>query len=231
MTPDGGSDKLNEKTVMPTSRQNLSSIESLTRSVETDGHVSRWFLFLVLQRAVREELFDDNSLSYRKLDSVITKQRVSCLVLILLSFAVLFSGNYVYLPVLLIPLGYCLKLQKDKRKRVAAISRDKLLKDFDPSELGEHTLYQISEIYAKRYGITSLVDAITALDDVRRKTVIYLFILNFFMLQWQFAVLFAFTAYNLVLTVANSDAVYAKYRQRGLKDEPHDQARGGKRNH
>jgi hypothetical protein len=76
---------------------------------------------------------------------------------------------------LLLPLAYLgYKLFIRKRAVVSQISRELLLLDFPGEALTQKTLYQIAEIYSRRYNIPSLVDTIYHWDRILRTAVLVL---------------------------------------------------------
>lgn len=192
--------------------KNVSSLEAILSSIETDEQVYRWFSFLVVQSGVRESIFKTNNSQalYDELKKTNFLQGVLYLILFFALFLILFSKQFPYLLFGLVFIYPLLKVHNKKKKLIVSLSRNVLTQDFKPDELPQKTLYQIGEIYSRKYNIPSLVDTIYVLDNTSRKAIIFAFVFTAFIYPlkvWQITVSMIL-AYLLAQILIKTSIIY-----------------------
>ncbi len=189
----------------------VSSLEAILSSIETDEQVYRWFTLLIIQPEVVKHLASSTSDQlYAKLKQFTVLQRTIYLACFLGLVAVIFWKKFLYLTLGLIVIYPLYKIHKDKKKIVIEISSTLLQKDYEKNELSQKTLYQLCEIYSRKYNIPSLVDTIYALDNISRKAIIFTFIFTAFIYPlkvWQIF-LSIFIAFLLIQAVLKTSFIY-----------------------
>ena len=182
---------------MPVSfHKNVSSIEAIASSIETDEQVYRWFTFLIVQPALKANLLKEENAGelYAQFKKAALLQRTLYSFLLLCLCIIVFSKKFVYLGAGILFIYPLIKIHLKKKDCVVKISTLLLKHDFDMAELCQKTLYQLGEIYSRKYNIPSLVDTIYALDNVSRKAIIFAFIFTAFIYPlkvWQIFLRFA----------------------------------------
>ena len=194
----------------------VSTLEALTSSIDHDGQVYRWFTFLVSQPEVKSKFTEKENGKglYQKLDVVRATQIAIGILSLVFLIGVLYLQKYKYLMLGLVLIYALIKLNLSKRRYVKDISRQLLEQDFEPSGLGQKTLYQISELYSRKYNIPSFVDAVYFADAITRKSMLVTVFCIPFIVQlnlWQ-AVLTLMGAYYFPYFIANHPAVYRRLK-------------------
>lgn len=159
-------------------KNKVSSLVALLNSIETDNQVYLWFTRLITCPEAIAENQNQEPLSdpYSRLQNNLHKERIiliSLLFIVLISIAFKFYYTLLFALLLLVPLQ---KILKSKKEQVLAISYYMLTHDFDATDLPTKTLYQICEIYSRKYKIPSLVDSIYARDNLSRRTILFTFV-------------------------------------------------------
>jgi len=192
---------------------NVSSLEALTSSIDTDKQVYRWFTLLVSQPSLRSKLTSIKKMktTYQEIKKIISIQRLIFLFL-LGSLLILIVLKQYFLLFLGLLFSYPLVVLHLKKKRcVMAISQHILSRDFEIEDLCKKTLYQICEIYSKKYKIPSLVDTIYAQDNISRKTIIFTFVFTAWIYPLNnifFVFLAVILSYNIVYALMNTSFIY-----------------------
>jgi len=148
------------------SPQKISSATAILNSIEFDPQTRRWFTLLILQPGVQARL-QKNQAGQQALQEIHralrSKRTVLSLFVVILSLAfiqmswILLAAGMIFLLGLLHPL-------KSLTKNLRQISKTLLLEDFGEELLTQHTLYQVGEIYHRRYAVISLVEMISRSD-------------------------------------------------------------------
>ncbi|MFC1703544.1 hypothetical protein ACFL1E_01995 [Candidatus Omnitrophota bacterium] len=197
-------------------QENVSSIESIASSIETDHQVYRWFSFLIAQPGVKQRL--EKVKGYIelccRLSKAIRVQRMLCAVLLCVGLFALYTEEYIYfgwVPILMYP---CIRLHYLRKKTVVEISTQLITCDYKKQELSQKTLYQLGEIYSRKYDTLSLVDGIQALDNISRITIVAAFIIACFVFSSSIlkVYLFAISAYFIVYIVINMPFMYKRFK-------------------
>ena len=194
----------------------VSSLESLISSINTDNQVYRWFTFLVSQRAVEQHLKDIKGIDllYGNLVKTVFMQKSLGILLICFLITLIIFEKYLYFWLGVIFLYAFMKLHSMKKQCVVKISSHMLTHDFEQSKLSQMTLYQLAEYYSKEFKIPSFVDAIYALDDICRKSLLLIFIVHItvYMFIYQFPIwqmiCSIFVIYYTIYNIINSSLVY-----------------------
>ncbi len=173
----------------------VSSLEAIASSIDTDEQVFRWFNFLVTRPAISEHLTDVNHAAtlYPRLRKILCLQLLLNVLIVGLLVLIIVSKQYVYLWAGLLFIYPLFKLNQNQKKLVVEISTELLKKDFQLEDLCQKTLYQLCEIYSKKYNIPSLVDTIYHLDNISRKTIMCVFIFTCFIYPLKVWQIFATT--------------------------------------
>jgi hypothetical protein len=194
----------------------VSSLEAITSSIENDGQVYRWFAFLVTQQEVKGKLKPEGQAKhfYQKLMLVNLAQIFVLILILAILFAAVYFGKYIFLVGALAVLYPLTKLGQAKRRCVKEITRQLLEKDWEPAELGQKTLYQLSELYRRKYNIPSFIDAIYFADAITRKSVLLAVLCAPFVIQMNLwgAVFILVGAYYIPYLVATHPLVYRRLK-------------------
>ncbi len=199
-------------------QENVSSFNAIINSIKFDAEVCRWFEFLVSQPAVWAQLSSAPQMerAYRDIKEAIFKQRV------LLGAAALSVPAAIVLKIFWVVLVtpaimyFWVRLQKLKARAVVAVSETLISRDYSPKEiLANITLYQLSEQYAKKYGIASLVDKIYCFDRVKRYSIFVFLVIVIGIwtvaFSWKAAVVML-CYYELVKALLMTAVVYRRLR-------------------
>lgn len=184
----------------------ITSMTSLRSSIETDKHVFRWFMYVVTRPAVLTDLIIDKNARelYDRLKRAVSYQRILCVFLLCLLLSAYFSKKYLILLCSAVILYVCVNLHLKIKKLIIEISVHLLARDYQPSQFGRQTLYQIGEFYARKYNIKSLVSSMTSVDSIMRRVVFgawmlltFIIPLSFFQF-WILIICIYFIAYAIV---------------------------------
>ena len=155
---------------------NITTIKALGATIQNDYQVSTWFSMLLATPGVKNVLTakdDDTRAGYDRLSGL---RRLQTRILILLTglvlTALLFPYYYAWGGIAL-PLTGCLLVVH--RKKTTAIQKLTLIlipDDFNEQALGSRTLYQITEFYAHKYKIPSLIETINIFSRVSQDTAV-----------------------------------------------------------
>lgn len=190
----------------------ITSLNALISSIHLDGLVYKWFEFLITQRTMTSELSHIEEMSnYYNVIKKTTQNQILIAILIFLVFLIaLLTHDLRFTLFLILLTGLFWHYQKQKIHSVALISKHIILRDFSPEKLSLITLYQICEIYSRRYRINSLVDTIYYTDKWGRAILLITILVIWFAIPILFAyqVILAFLTYHLVLFFLKSIFIY-----------------------
>ena len=162
----------------PPLQKSVSTLEALISSISIDRQVYLWFSHLIRHPEIRSALLliPDVKDLYQKIHGTTTLQRILYTIFAgLISCAVMASNPFAFGAGILFVLPFA-KLHLLKKGAVSEISRHFLLREFDPADIPQKTLYQIAEICAKKYSLHSLVDFIAAMDKHCRRAIVFAFL-------------------------------------------------------
>jgi len=194
----------------------ITSLTALQRTIETDQDVFRWFLYLISQAAVKTEIATENNIQqlYTRLKITIFYQQALWALFLVLAFFTYHSKEY--LPILLgaVVLLFCFILNQKVKRLVTEISTSMISRDFQKSNFGQQTLFQIGEFYVKKYNVKSLLMMLTSVDMVIRKVLLYAWIIATFInpLGFRNFCLFIIAAYIIVSALINSSLIYNRLK-------------------
>ena len=164
------------------SQDNVFCSEVLENSIHTDWQVHRWFLCLVLNGEARR--FLETEQQAKKYCQLLQKMSFfsSFLYVLLLLSSTLFvmTRSPACLGVILLGLGGLIYIFGQSKDAVVFLSHKLVNKDFPPEKLGQTTLYQMGEYYARQYAVPSMVDVICAQDYLQRKAILFIIVVGFF---------------------------------------------------
>ncbi|MCK5014050.1 MAG: hypothetical protein KAS66_09530 [Candidatus Omnitrophica bacterium] len=192
----------------------VTSINALISTIKTDKQVRWWFVCLLLQRALKEELSQNKEAGalYKKFRSILCLEKVIFFLLLIVFLLVIVTRQFQYsfLPVIFFVISVFLQVRK--RQYIVKVCTFLLKRDFDRSLFARKTLYQIGEFYGRKYNVVSLVNTVTSVDNMTRKAVFYTIIFATFIYPlsfWQigFSVL---AAYYIFYGIASAIFVYKR---------------------
>lgn len=194
----------------------VSSIKALTRSIQSDYQVYRWFRFLITQQPVKQDLIKIKNAKqlYYALRTKSLLLNVALIILFGLFSLVLLKQQYPLIWLIALLVYISCWIYKTKKIIVSQISAILLLHDFEASKLSLKTLYQIGEVYGRQYNMPSLVSTIYNLDNIRRKAVIIIMlsgiIIHIFVHQFNYAhnIFFLVGLYYLLHAFINLPVIY-----------------------
>ena len=167
--------------------RDLSTIESIKSTIDTDTHVYRWFLFLILQPSVRTQTtsIEGNSRSYAILKSAMRAQAITGAVFVLLILLGYFLKEPAFFGVSTFLLYPIFRLHMKKKGSVISISGSFLEADPEKSLLTKQTLYKICEHYVRKHKVPSMVDYICFSNRFLRWTLLGGFVLTVVILPFK----------------------------------------------
>jgi len=194
------------------SKAPISSIKAIKSTIETDALVFRWFLYLITQEKVKRDLTaesQDNKV-YDRLKIIIVAQTLSSIVLFGLLIYVVISREFIFLSAVAIIFLITFTLQQAVRRHVSRISYRLIAQHFKPADLGKNTLYQIGEFFAEKYKIKSLVMAMTSIDVIIRKVLLYSIVFALFIFPLAFfpTWVLVLIVYWMTSAIINTSVVY-----------------------
>lgn len=194
-------------------QENVTTPESLKRTIIRDFQTQRWFEFLISQPEVIKDLIDLDGV-YKSLRRTLMIMQVLLAVLIG-SFMLLFIFWMPYhMWVVIAGFLPLYKLHQMKAVYIAQISIALIHLEYDQTTLGQTTLYQITERLSEKYRTFSLVDAIYRMNDLCRKALVALVIIHavlfFFLYQFSLAKTFlsAVIVYYFLYCILNLSFIY-----------------------
>ncbi|MFA5260540.1 MAG: hypothetical protein WC450_04865 [Candidatus Omnitrophota bacterium] len=193
----------------------ISSFETLQKSIRYDFYTGRWFHYLVRSNGIQEVFSSDLATHMKQYAAYRNWTWVSDSVflgaILIAAVACVSRSPFPFLMSLLLftVFKYIGNIQKE---RLISLSSALLRNQFAPADFQVMSLFQISERLSRRYGIFSLVDAISMSDNYLRK----LFLAGY-VLPWPdvghsllvFCVVYFFCKYGL-----NTAVVYECIRKR-----------------
>ncbi len=152
----------------------VSSIESITATIENDSDTFHWFSYVICQPAVISRLSAqaDIKIAYQLFKKTMLQQRLTAVTLLIFLLVIVCLQKYKYFWLAFLFIYPLIKLNQAKKGCVVEISRRLLLEDFAESVLCQKTLYQIAEEYSRRLEIPSLVDSIYFRDRFLRRSIL-----------------------------------------------------------
>jgi len=153
----------------------VTSVNSLISTIKTDKQVRRWFAYLISQQAVKRDLSDNREASeaYKKIRNISFQERAIYLFLFCALLFMIITRQFKYSFLLAVPVLINIFLYVRKKECIIKICSFLISDGFHQSSFARLTLYQIGEFYSRKYSVISLVDAITSVDVVTRKAVLY----------------------------------------------------------
>jgi len=148
------------------------TVNALTRTIENDRKVSRWFLYLIMQPQVKARGMErENGVRlYKDLKTASVFQIIFDGIFLCLIVLICLSMD-IYILLAALPVTYFYMISQLRvRKIVAQISMVLVLQDFKNGSLEKNTLYQIGEYYAQKYNINALVEALISVKTILRNT-------------------------------------------------------------
>ena len=194
----------------------VSNMISVISSIENDRQVYRWFLMLISLPEIQQDLFVINKTKeeYQTLKKIQRTEIITYIVLaLMMTVSCLIKQPWALLGEGL-PLLILVNLFRKNRRCVAAISEQFLLKNIQPDELNQQTLFQTCEYFSKKYNIPSLVDIITFQDSIGRKVLLgaLLFLpFNYPFNSWQILIAI-FTVLSATLAIVNTSIILRKLK-------------------
>ena len=166
----------------------VTSINSLISTIKTDKQVRRWFVYLISQRGLKEELSEKREAGalYKRFRSILYQEKVIFFLLLSIFLFIVVTQQFQYSFLLIVFFVISVLLQVRKRGYIVEICTFLVNRDFDRSLFAQKTLYQIGEFYGRKYNIISLVNAVTFVDAVTRKAVFYAIIFATFIYPLNF---------------------------------------------
>lgn len=152
----------------------LTTPQALERTLNSDGQVYRWFIFLVSQRQVQVDFkeIDGGVQLFLRLRRILAGETFLYLAAVLYGSILFYFQWDLYVLGLIFFLGVLAGLRYLKKRCVVPLSLGLIKKDFPAEILSQKTLYQIGEFYSKKYDCPSLVDTIYFVDDISRKVIV-----------------------------------------------------------
>ncbi|MCK5580285.1 MAG: hypothetical protein KAJ18_03335 [Candidatus Omnitrophica bacterium] len=194
----------------------ISSRTAILNSIETDPQTQRWFLFLITQAPVKQQLTNEKKLNslYAKLKKITCQQNFTYTTfLCILSLGFIFQQPLVLGPGLILAF-LCIKIHSAKKQYIAQISAALIDNDFTEQSLEQNTLFQVGEFYSRKHKIPSLVDTIYHLDKISRAAVLFAFILTgpICFATLQVNVLSIILCFYIVNAIAKTSLIYKHLR-------------------
>jgi len=157
----------------------ITHIDGIRSTIMTDSYVFRWFTFLVMQPEYKQQssgqdkIKNSYSAFYRAniIQWLIGLTAGGCL------YYFITEKSWLFLTAGILAWIFVLRCQKIKKSCIADIAVHYLLEDYSQQQVAQMTLYQISERYAKKYNILSIVDAVFGLDSIYRFSILFIIFL------------------------------------------------------
>ena len=165
----------------------ITSQKALLSTIQTDAQVYRWFLFLILQKNVREEFGEQEELKsiYSKIELFLKLEKFIYLLFLCVLVGIgIWGVKYVYLIVIVIGGKEFLSFQN--KKNVCTVCEKLIDRDFKQFDFEHKTLFQIGEWYKCKYNIFSLLEAIMFVSSFERKVMLYVIVFATFIIPLNF---------------------------------------------
>jgi hypothetical protein len=150
----------------------VTTLEALSRTIIYDKATYGWVTLLLSRKTALERV-----LGYPHYPAF-KKRLILQTMLLILSIGLLFVALTIYpslllldFPLIILFFGLNKKIRQDYSQMMLRLIKE----DFQETELGQKTLYQIGEYYSQRYKIPSLVDLLTAENVVIKYILIFVF--------------------------------------------------------
>ena len=158
--------------------QDISSLTAILNTIQVDYDTQHWFRYLICQPAVRAQLSGNaGSDPYHALGAVRRQSTLFIILMILIAWLAGW-GKMIWWLGVLPPIMILLRgLHTQEAALTAQISEQLLCRDFSPDQIKKMTLFQISEYYAKRYHLPSLVETVHQANQILQRAYLVLFFL------------------------------------------------------
>jgi len=166
----------------------VTSIKSLASTISTDRQVRRWFTYLILHQTVRRELSNNKEIesAYKRIKNIFLQEKIICILSVCILLLAVMTHQWECGLGAAILLGINGFLQAKNKKSIIKVCDSLISRDFNQQSFAQKTLYQIGEIYSRKYNIISLVDAVTSTEALTRKAVLYMFVFATFIYPLNF---------------------------------------------
>lgn len=194
----------------------ITSVNSLISTIKIDRQVRRWFAYLILQRGLKKELSQkrEAEVLYKNLRRLFYQEKAILFFLVIIFSFIVATRQFQYSFLFIVFFVISILLGVRKREYIVKICTLLVNRDFDKLLLAQKTLYQVGELYSRKYNIVSLVHAITSVDVVTRKAVFYTIIFATFIYPLNFWQIGAsvLAAYYIFHGLASSAFVYKRVK-------------------
>lgn len=194
----------------------VTSLKALSKTIRHDGQVCRWFRYLVMHKELRGELASNQRVktAYKWFSLISVVESVIYCLLIGLLYLIVWGKTVMLGALAIVLVGIGISLNFVKRELTARICSVLFERDFIPAAFSQKTLYQIGEFYAKKYGVTPLVNAITSSDAIVRSIVLGTIIFVIFIRQMNFWLMWGaiFAAYYVTHGLISPTFVYKRLK-------------------
>jgi len=197
-------------------RLNHTTTKGLKNSILTDYHVYRWFLFLFSQERFYQRIKDDISLrdDYLKIKRLAFGQMILNVFALFVGIFLFFFSKIILIFFALFIFSVHILLFSKKKYYLSEVGGYFFIKDFSSQGASEMTLYQIGEIYSKKYKILSLVDAIYHLERLYKMAFLFSFLLVGYILYldvWLYRVILFVGLYFFIFFILNASFIYKHF--------------------
>ena len=197
-------------------QKNVTSIDALLSTIRTDTQTYRWFTFAVLHPSIQSQIIKTTNTNklYAHLKQILIYQRLAYMALTAFCGIAIASKNNLYFGLCLLLIYPLTALHNRKKNIIVHISQYLLSQDFDSSTIAQKTLYQISEFYAKRYNIPSLIDIISHYDRIVRNTILLSILIAgiIYPFNWGQIILTAAASCFLIYGLIGTQTIYKKLK-------------------
>lgn len=167
--------------------KNPTTIESIKSSIDTDTHVYRWFLNLILQPSVRQQFdgIDGPEQTYATLRAVMRVQGTVAGLFLLIMLLGYFLKDPAYFWVSAFLMYPIFRLHMKKKHCVISITERLFETDPEKTLLMKQTLYKTCEQYSRKHKVPSMVDYICFSNRILRWTLLIGFVLTIVVLPFR----------------------------------------------
>jgi len=179
------------------------NLKMLRSTIRRDKHVRRWFLGLLAANKVREEFYaaPGSSALYKNFSQSLKKQKLSLINCVLLVTIFSLSRQPLWLAAGGIMFGLFILRLNSSAKNLAEAAAWMVSRDFPDTDMARTTLYQIGEIYSRKYRVPSLVDALYAFDSAAIAAILISLVFNLSALSSSLSI-FKFFSVFILLSLA-----------------------------
>jgi len=144
-----------------------------------DSYVFRWFTFLVMQPKYKIQSCGQRTIEkyYSSFTQANIIQGAAGLAAGYCFYYFITEQVWMFLVAGILAWLVVLRCQNRKKACIADIAVHYLIEDYSEQQISHMTLYQISEQYAKKYNILSIVDAVFGLDSLYRISLLFIIFL------------------------------------------------------